>query len=445
MTILISDSHLWELLQSDENDTLDFKSSDLLTSPDGQSRYTIAKHIVGFANHQGGKLVFGVDDEGNPEGVDLVEEECLRTISEVISVKCSPTVNFSYDYYSSSQGDLSEGSVLVLEIEEKSRAPPVAIIENSDGQIRKREYRIRSGESTRLVPNGELVALFNQETDLTEEKSSYIWYSMSEDLSIADIEPKPTYMLNIDVINSQLVRDTDTLLEELNFPGGGSDHVDYFSFLERLLIYTLMSELYVMNADFFLDNMGEKLGDGEMGYDFEVREKFEGDGPSEMSWEPDGVSISSIVDNRRDRVDVGDNKKGFVIPENGKIDLNDDFSTISISVNDQFEIEISLEPYQTMTGLPREHPESDHDMVHGYSTSKSDIISGRFRISVNVEYNYPSQNHEQYTTSAAYYEALSERITQRYNWENYTEDLPDKMFYVLQEKIEDLENKIDEL
>ena len=129
------------LISQSESSELDFKSADLLIGANNEDRKKIARNLVGFANRNGGKLVIGVDDETRrPEGKNIKQELATETISEISRDVCSPAVRFSHDFYSSKNGDLSKGTVYVLNIK-KSGDIPHAYVKRSGAEIKKREYR----------------------------------------------------------------------------------------------------------------------------------------------------------------------------------------------------------------------------------------------------------------------------------------------------------------
>ena len=56
-----------------------------------KAKYTdvICKEIVAFLNADGGKIIIGVDDNGNVIGVDKIDET-LKKISDVITMQIEP-------------------------------------------------------------------------------------------------------------------------------------------------------------------------------------------------------------------------------------------------------------------------------------------------------------------------------------------------------------------
>jgi len=177
----IADVDLEDLIKGRENEQKEFKSGVVLREPDGKHRYEIAKQLVAFANRGGGHLIFGINDSGEIEDGKLDEELSIGTISQVARMRCSPPIDFAHQYYSQSRGDKVNGDVFVVGIEPR-RSIPHAIIEQSEGEIRKREYRIRSGDESRLITDGELNWLFNNRFDeLGKKYSCRSWFLLDEE------------------------------------------------------------------------------------------------------------------------------------------------------------------------------------------------------------------------------------------------------------------------
>ena len=154
---------LFSLISEAEKPTADFKSWKVVRNPyDGgdPNRPTLAKAMVGFANRDGGNLIIGVDDDTREaEGEPLDEERINGILAEIAATECDPNVQWDRTFYSSENGDLEQGDVYVVHIDRR-RGPPHAIIH---GQGR-REYRIRSGDETRLVDTSELAWLFQHQS-----------------------------------------------------------------------------------------------------------------------------------------------------------------------------------------------------------------------------------------------------------------------------------------
>jgi len=76
-------SHIQELILQGESDTLDFKK-------EISSKSKIAKTMVSFANHKGGVLLVGVNDNKSLHGVSTEEEKFM--LQEAATFFCRPEI-----------------------------------------------------------------------------------------------------------------------------------------------------------------------------------------------------------------------------------------------------------------------------------------------------------------------------------------------------------------
>ena len=91
----ISDSRLRELIATDEGQYHDLKS--MYEGPSGQKRVRdrrdvrdqIAEQVAGFANADGGVVIFGVEDDGSITGHGY-PQEALEKMIAVPSVRLIP-------------------------------------------------------------------------------------------------------------------------------------------------------------------------------------------------------------------------------------------------------------------------------------------------------------------------------------------------------------------
>lgn len=92
----------------------------------------IAKTICAFANAEGGRLLIGVDDQGNTHHVDVEEE--MFMVHEAATEYCRPPVDISFIVH-------VDGDTEVLEVDiVKGAAPPYyAKDEKGNWKMYKRE------------------------------------------------------------------------------------------------------------------------------------------------------------------------------------------------------------------------------------------------------------------------------------------------------------------
>lgn len=444
MTIFVSNEELYSLLQSEENDTLDFKSADLLREPDGENRYKIAKHLVGFANHNGGKLVFGVNDDREPEGKELLEEKSLGTISEIISTQISPSIDFTYLYFSTDNNDLSQGTIFVVDVHQSSSPVPHAIIENSGGKIRKREYRIRAGESTRLVSNEELLALFKDHTNIDLKYSGSIHFLLDDDYLPAKTKYKPRYQYTFDRHFWELGSDDGTLIEKIK--DGSSDHSDRA--IERIIgaQYALTISTILSHPEFTFvseKELADRINEPVDKLTFNIK-----------SIEPSDIILNSDSNPLIDKTAM--EKPGifpehdsrfdyFKIPESANVSIWEDFDGFDIH-NDHFSLSFSIDLIEVGVGLPTPHPDSVPEPgEYGLIAQNRSNATMDSHITISSEFKYPNQDISEFESYRVYCESIIGIFERVFNWEEYVDNLPDTKLLKIEKMIEEIHEEIREL
>jgi len=102
----------------------------------------IARTLVAFANHKGGKLLIGVQDNGNIIGCDTEEE--MYMIYEAAKHFCNPPIDFSFVVFESEEGV----AVLEVMVLQSFNKPHFALNDKNEWSL-----YIREGDKTLLVPN----------------------------------------------------------------------------------------------------------------------------------------------------------------------------------------------------------------------------------------------------------------------------------------------------
>ena len=156
-----------EIKKEGENSRVEFKTTESLENSKG-----IAKQLVSFANRNGGKVLFGIRDDGSLEGVSINTDKEILKISQIASDKCSPPIEFSHDHLSSKEGD-----ILVIDVKRRKDIPH-AVVKKSGSEIIGREYYIRGAKNKRPVVDKELEWMFEHaETLNTKDRfRTYLTY-----------------------------------------------------------------------------------------------------------------------------------------------------------------------------------------------------------------------------------------------------------------------------
>jgi hypothetical protein len=134
---------LKNLIATGESSFLEFKHK--VASPE-----KIAKEMVAFANTNGGRILIGVDDNGDISGIESYYEEefWLRQAAEDV---CVPSLNINIEMVHAGQKD-----VMIVEIPE-SENKPIAVKGES-----KRTVYIRQGDENIIATDDRVEVLKNK-------------------------------------------------------------------------------------------------------------------------------------------------------------------------------------------------------------------------------------------------------------------------------------------
>lgn len=132
-----------ELIANGENQTVEFKRSNILSNP-----IELAKTMVAFANTNGGRILIGVCDDGTLEGLqaDKKHEESIMNIARD---RCEPPLIPQFSVIRKAEGDIYVVKIL------RFQALPHAV-KTRDGPV----YYIRVGSTDRPASPAELALLF---------------------------------------------------------------------------------------------------------------------------------------------------------------------------------------------------------------------------------------------------------------------------------------------
>lgn len=138
---MIDKEKLNKLIRNDENLRVEFKKSEYIT---GQKNSELAKVMAAFANHEGGKILIGVNDDKTIEGFFCDESEVKKheeRAYQIAANNCDPPITPEI-----SSIKLDEGIVFVIDILKKTGIPIKA----------NGKFYIRHGNTTRELTHEEL-------------------------------------------------------------------------------------------------------------------------------------------------------------------------------------------------------------------------------------------------------------------------------------------------
>ena len=158
---MIDEENLIKLIRNDENQKVEFKSSEYIK---GKKNCELSKAMAGFANHKGGKILIGVNDDRTIEGFSCSEGQIKKykeSVYQLAAHSCNPPIIpelFSIK--------LNEGVVLVIDVPALKGTPVRAC----------GKFYVRHGITTRELTHEELQKKYEKsETEETFNDMS-LWH-----------------------------------------------------------------------------------------------------------------------------------------------------------------------------------------------------------------------------------------------------------------------------
>jgi len=444
----VHSEELSRLLDHGEDHTLDYKQSDKLLNPNREHRKDIARHLVGLANRDGGQLIFGVDDESRePDEANIRKEDAEETISEIVEDWCSPPVNYRTEaFYSPDSGDLSEGSVLVINVDSTGGIPS-AVVGNREGKIKRREYRIRTGDQTRLVEDEELKQMFLDQLDPDMEKVVRTWYFYTSHDPAPGYHPEPGQCqrpLNASWSQNNIAQYLSLLSEEDKerwMPEGGRG---LNNLINEIIPIAIVNQL----SNAFRDNWNIKWKKHKIDSYGEIP-----DVPTEVI-EIDSSRIDSNAMYHLDETDVDWYRRyveygnKFVVPVGTDVQIVDSGiqPNLIFEKSDCFRIEIGA-IWERYASVPAKHPYSGIKIAQQKYDINTDINwqSSEYDLRVNTKYGFPDVRDVYISSHKSFGNQIQNVIYHFWSTDVVVGDLPHKEVYEMSKKVDFLLEGMNEL
>lgn len=447
--VSVNSEELNFILSRDEGPDLDFKRANLLTNPNRENRNKIARQLVAFANRGGGQIVFGIDDDSRePEGVEIFEEDAADTISEIARDKCSPPVSFNYQFFSESEGDLESGSIFVLKIE-GSDTIPTAFVEHTGREIKKREYRLRTGDESRLVTDSELRQMFSDDLEPGFDNNIISWYFYKTN------DPAPGHPIDHPVREPRVPMSASSsqimLSEYMCFITENDEEwtmMDSTHGLQNIVfpIFPLaflnyLSDIFEHTWDIEWDNNTHQVKSHE-DLNRTPTERISID-RTNINYEDNPLLKKVEFDWYNLFLDYGNS---FVVPKGTKIDvdLSGYFSRIKFSLDKKFEIIVSLNGYEPKD-LPREHPYSGRYYTEAdlSGEAKEEWRTIEFDIKCSTEFGFPDEPNPDIEEHRKFAESINDTLIHLWSADSALDGTPDRLSYEIDSKLDYLLDSLD--
>jgi len=162
-----------------------------------QKEKDIAYEIIALANRHGGKLIFGINDDGTFEGKDVFKDnidiqKCKAIIDNICYTSISPIIDYDLKLVETNDADF-----LMITIPKRGKIPHAFINSKEGGEIKTRIYYIRTRHGKRLVGDNQLQWLFNYQgdADFSYEFRNVVTYNKKTlEVSLSPINQVPCWI-----------------------------------------------------------------------------------------------------------------------------------------------------------------------------------------------------------------------------------------------------------
>lgn len=401
-----------------ENIVIDFKNSDIIKNDDGKKK--LLKHIVSFANRNGGRILIGINDDCTFEGKKIFNvDDDKGLINNIIQDNISPKLECEIEFAQCPKGD-----VMVIRIPRK-KSIPHAVIKRKESEIKSREYYIRTSHGKRLMSDRQLELLFKEENLDFTYPFRFTLNFIREPLkmvllinSLPCINSFYDFFDNLDEKDLKLIKDADIA-----------------EALRDLIPYILLGSF----SKYFGQSWSVKLlkNDQISINQLVPRKKIT---LEDLPKPQENSVLGNLTKDFKDYFDIWIFHDFFIPPAteivtgNGFLKLeNDDFEFIFSFPS--FGGGAGMRNYQVVDPLG-----TDFDGKNAYADCFHATFSGYF----NAKFNLPEKNFELYRAYYQYAKTLRAIIEKDWDLDKFTEKLPQRILFSIENKVDKLLDSLDE-
>lgn len=222
-----------------EKETIDteLKSFRALLPFDGEQQKKIAYEIIAFANRQGGKIIFGINDDGQvDEKINIDVDQIKSKLHNLCFHNISPVIECPTQFI-----DEPGGQFFIIYVPKRKGIPHAFVSNRTGSEINSRIYYIRTSHGKRLVSDGQLEWLFLNQDDPNYNYSFRVGFEFDKNMYLLNgIVPMGNYsILHFrDLLNQE---DRNSILK---------DSKKFTLFIGELMPYLILETC----LDFFKDS-----------------------------------------------------------------------------------------------------------------------------------------------------------------------------------------------
>ncbi|MFZ5352543.1 MAG: helix-turn-helix domain-containing protein [Bacillota bacterium] len=400
---------------SNENRYFEFKSKDILKNRSGRLTIeNIGESIVAFANRDGGTILIGVDNSGEPEGKGIFSDFGPNNQSSLDAIKASldnycrdklsPTPIVDADLF-----ELDEGDIIKIDVKRRYSFP-IAIVDRGGGHIIKnRKYYIRTSHGSKQVTDEQLDWMFKNTNAPIPKYNCYISIVYYKDLGgipFTDDTLQPR--------GSELLQQYIQNIVEHDFEKIKNDNGLKIQIINELLPYAI---LHSLQGNFYPNDV-----------------------PHIYTPEPPKSSVISSLKWDFKSLESGSFKKIYV-PEGTKAEIEYGHNESLMKINnDIMELELNLQFSNWSKGFNGSNPYRDlYIKNYGYAGQEKmfDLFENvTFYCEMKAKFDFPELSMEYYKISQEFVENFRSILRNKWDYDNYISNFPHyKKLYTIEDKV----------
>lgn len=417
-----------------ENIKIELKSFEKLSPSPKDNKTDIAAEIVAMANRQGGRLIFGIRDDGSfdgkltSRGIDEAKGWIYNICRDLISPVIECTVQFI---------ETSEKDVLIVYIPKRRRIP-FAVTEKSGPYVKNRAYYIRTSHGKSLVTDSQLEWMFTDAAESTFGHSFRFAFEFDKDFNfLQGVVPIGNYTVSPFI--------WDLPQEERELLKTNTDALQSF-FIEMMPYLFLKSVSDIFGRSWYI------------GITEEFDRRYYGAKNTPFPIDTQEITITSIPVSGHsfirdytwdfEKVLLKHFERPFHIPPDTKISINYENhgqTTRSSSIvlgHEGFLIKLSFFSLRYGAGLHQHSVLTEllsERMGHNfqsYSMNNFIHLNGGGRLT--AEFKFPEYDMSQYKEFYEYYESMMQLIDTNWNFEVARKEHPPKELLIISDKIDQI-------
>lgn len=419
-----------DLLKNREFETLNIevKSFDLLESRELKKK--ILKQMVAFANRDGGKVIFGVRNDGTIEGsfpynIDDIKEK----IDNYVQNGTSPLIRYGTELLKCNNFDL-----FVIKVDRKLDIPHAYIVSRDGPEIKNRIYYVRTPHGSKPVSDEQLRFLFKQED-----------YNFSTPFTVAIMVELPNYNIPFqsflpqcdsitnyyrNLIAEILPQDFENKLKQFDLTFGKLT----YKFTPIFMLHSILRQ-FSRSWDLKFEDKGSSRR-----FNYSIKSP-----PSKTIIIEKVIknNIYEILDlfsiNYKDLLKLFFIEE-FFVPPNTELKILDGDTFLNLS-NDIYSVEIKRIARTSGHGFDQTHPyygryfrRSAEDQIK----LREKYYYVRIDFMLNIQLGFPPSDIEYFELYPKFLNNIRRIIENEWDYYKFIQTLPDPMFFSLEDQINEI-------